>query len=329
VAAFVLDRNGIPDQPVYFRNNILPRGRDGVKGSGRSEGKATFDFYMCRGQSCEEGAVDGNIIAGVDLRLYPQRTMNLCPTERSCTPDYSVLKFADPSKGDYSLTADAPLRAAATDGGDIGVDMSQLPRIRNLRVHTAPTKAVVYYDLSPSIQHIPCVLEVSTKRDFSAPVPDVNPALFERADSDRRPGAVTDGPYHSFVVGNNTTQTGMDGNAWSRALAPVTEYFFRLQCGGDTRTGSFRTADPTVSGSVTMTVPVPAREGAVQAFVEYGHAEQGAPYSFTQRTDPVPCDSGCSIPVDVQRGSVVYFRAVYMTPQFELLPAALQALAIE
>ena len=329
-AALILDRAGIPDQPVYFRNNILQRGREGVKGSGRTEGVQTIEFYLCGGKPCEDGAVSGNVIAGADLRVYPQGTRNLCPTERSCDPDYSGMNFADPAKENYSLADASPLKHAAASGADPGADMRTLPQIRNLRVEPTSTKAILYYDLSQPIQNIPCVLEVSTKRDLSAPVPDVNPALFDRADSDRRSGTVMDGAYHSIVIGSDARQTGLDGNAYSRALTPGTEYFYRLQCGGDTRTGKFRTTPgPATTGSVDIVVPVPAREGSVQAFVEYGQADQGAPESMNRRTDPVACEAGCSIAVPALQDAILYFRVIYITSQAETFPAALQTVAIQ
>jgi hypothetical protein len=328
-ATMILDRLGVPNEPIIFRNNILQRGTlDGIKGSGQGEGTGTFQFYMCGGKPCPPDTVSPNIIAGVNRRVYPEGTFNLCPSDAGCKPELSTFGFADPAREDFSLTVSSPFRAAAGDGSGLGVDMTQLPQISNLRVEAGSTKAILYYRLSQPIQHIPCAVEVSRKRDFSEPVSDVNPVLFQRADSDRRSTAVTDGPWHSFVIGSDVSEQGMDGNTYSRALAPATQYHYRLMCGGDTRTGAFVTAGGTGRSSIGYTVIVPLRENAVSAAVEYGAVEHRVAGGFRGRTSPVDCAAGCEIPVETETDSVLYFRVVYTDAAGQEIPAAVQAVVI-
>jgi len=323
-ATILLDRLGSEPlvDTIVFRNNILQRSRlIGVGGSGSPEGNLTFERYMCGGQSCPDGMVSPNLIAGANRKIYPPNTFNLCPTEAACDADLGGAGFVDPGDNDYSLAGDSPFRGVASDGTDLGVDTQTLPQIRNLRVFTTSTKAVVYYKLSEPIQHIPCVLEAGRRPDFSDRVADVNPALFRRADSDRRATAIADGSYHSFVIGVNSSETAMDGNSYSRALEPKTKYFYRLQCGGDTRTGEFTTSAVAAPADATLPVRIPTIEGVTEASIEYGSVEDGAPQEFRQSSPAVPCASGCEISIPARTDSVLYFRAKYKTAEGESLSA--------
>ncbi len=329
-ATMLLDRLGSEplNEQVVFRNNILQRSSiTGVRGSGSSEGTPTFEMYMCGSQPCQEGLVSPNVIAGANRNIYPPYTFNLCPAAAACDSDLSGAKFTDASDNDFSLAEDSPFRGAASDGGDLGVDMRTLPQIRRLRVDTTATKAVLHYQLSEPIQHIPCVLEVGRRPDFTDRVADVDPALFRRADSDRRPTALTDGAYHTFVIGSDTNETAMGGSGYSRALEPATKYYYRLQCGGDARTGEFTTTLTRVAVDVSVPVRVPPSDGVIEAAMEYGYVEEGAPKEFRQSTEAVSCSSGCDITVPARSGSVLYFRARYKTAEGDQL-SAVQAVAL-
>lgn len=315
-AAMVLERaQGVTggDAPVIFRNNIMQRGTQGVKGSGTPEGIRSLELFFCAGAPCPESDVGQNIIAGVNRQLYANNTYNLCPTDAACAADYSGARFTDPANHDYSLADDSPYKGRATDGTDIGVDMSRLPQIRNLRVQATSRQAVFSYELSQPIQHIPCVLEVSRKRDLSEPVVDVNPVLFRRSDSDRRSSAITNGGRHIFVVGQDITETALDGTGYSRALSPLTQYYYRLQCGGDSRSGDFKTTDAPSAATTKLNVSIPAPPSGAQVKVDIGAAEDGAPGRFSSSTDIPNCASGCETTIDVRNDRVVYYRIRFST----------------
>jgi hypothetical protein len=329
-ATVLLDRTPAEpqQQQIVFRNNILARSHlQGVRGSGIAEGNPTFESYMCVGP-CPEGTVSPNLIAGVNRNIYPPNTFNLCPTAAACAADLSGVKFTNPQDNDYSLSQESPFRGVASDGDDLGVNMRSLAQIRGLRAVATSTKAILYYQLSEPIQNIPCVVEAGRRPDFSDSVADVNPALFRRADSDRRATSVSDGAYHTFVIGSDVNEMGMDNASYSRALQPGTRYFFRLQCGGDTRTGEFTTTAGPTPTDVTVPVMIPAMDGAGEAVVEYGSIEEGAPGEFRHSTETSQCASGCEIAVPARTDSVLYFRVRYKTPDGDRL-AAVQAIALQ
>jgi hypothetical protein len=310
-----------PSHPVVFRNNILQRnpGSYGVFGAGSSEGMRAYTRYLCAGRTCDENTVSPNVIAGVNLALYPSGTYNLCPGPAACDTDLSAVRFVNPGDNDYALSEASPFRGLASDGTDMGVDMRTLPRISGLRAETTSTKAVLHYTLSEPIQHIPCVLQVGLRPDFSESAHDVNPTLFRRADSDRRSTAVTNGAVHAFVVGADLSETAMDGQVYSRALTPDTRYHFRLQCGGDTRSGEFRTKPGEGSASVEVPVRVFSVEGATGVAVEYGTLEEGAPEQFPHTTDVNACESACEFSIPAFTDSVLYYRVRYKTAEGDVM----------
>lgn len=231
------------DHPISLRNNIWSRGNTGVKGSGRAEGKATLETFLCVGGPCGSDLIDQNIIVGADRRVYPNATYNACAKDSACAPSYEYVGFRDPDNEDYSLRDDSAYRGLATDGKDIGVDMTQLAQIRNLKVTPAPKQVAFSYELSEPVKHIPCVLEVSDKRDLSQSINDLNPAFFTRSDSDSSRDAANKGSEsRQFIVGADTSESGADGAQHNRSLSPGTTYYYRLMCGGDARRGSFTTS---------------------------------------------------------------------------------------
>lgn len=229
--------------PIILRNNILSRGRVGMKGPGRAEGLASFELFLCLGPPCNDDQIGRNLILGVNRRQYPGSTFNGCAGDDACEPNIEAVGFRNPSNEDYGLREDSPYRGQATDGTDIGADMWWLPQIRNLQVDAAATQAVFTWNVSEPIREIPCVLQVSTQRNLSEPVHDVNPALFTRADSDQvRDAANEKAMTRRFTVGSDQMDGALDGSTPVRRLSPDTTYYYRLMCGGDARLGSFRTA---------------------------------------------------------------------------------------
>ena len=239
-AALVIEGPSVDDMPLVFRNNIVGRGKMGIKGAGRTEGNSTIARFMCKGGACEEQNFSNNVILGIDRRSYPGPTYNLCVSDLACLPDFGLVGFNDPAQGDFGLKDDSPFKRMASDGTDIGVDVWQLPLIRNLWVETSTRQVMIRYAVTAPIRSIPCVLQVSPKRDFSESIDDLNPAYFTRADTDRRYNDA-DSMERAFLVGGGGLAIANNGETRNRDLSSGTTYYYRLMCGGDTRTGSFST----------------------------------------------------------------------------------------
>ena len=78
-AALTIEGGTVDDMPLVFRNNILGRGRAGIKGAGRAEGSSTIARFMCKDNSCEDSTFSQNVILGIDRHSYPGSNYNLCP----------------------------------------------------------------------------------------------------------------------------------------------------------------------------------------------------------------------------------------------------------
>ena len=149
-----------------------------------------------------------------------------------------AIGFNNAGAGDFSLAGQSQYHSAGTDGKDVGVDMSQLPLIRNLNVQTTSNQATLNYTAPNSTT---CILEVSTDPNLLnrladyAVVPDVDPLFNPHSNEDNSAGNSVNGLNRSFVVGRNTAAQP------NRALQPGTTYNYRLQCGGQGLFGTFVT----------------------------------------------------------------------------------------
>jgi hypothetical protein len=103
-----------------------------------------------------------------------------------------------------------------------------------------PTQAVIAYTAPSSSA---CTLEVSESASYTPLVHDVNTALFASSNADSRSGNVSTGRSRTFVVGQRRTDKAASGRWYSRALKADTVHYFRVTCGVDTATGTFRTAN--------------------------------------------------------------------------------------
>jgi hypothetical protein len=238
-AALIIEGPSVDDMPLTFRNNILGRGRAGIKGAGRTEGNSTIARFMCKGE-CEQQNFSHNVILGIDRRSYPGPTYNLCVNDLACLPDFGLVGFTDPAQGDFGLRDDSPFKRMGSDGTDIGADVSQLPLIRNLYIETSSRQVMFRYMVTDPIRSIPCVLQVSPKRDLSESIDDLNPVYFTRSDTDRRYNDA-DSLERAFLVGGGGPAIANNGETRNRDLVSGSTYYYRLMCGGDTRTGSFST----------------------------------------------------------------------------------------
>ena len=94
-----------------YTNNLARHGKYGVFGAGSSPGLLTIETYF------PDGVFKKNLFAGGSASKYP--------------PDnYFAFIFEDQfvsaAEDDFRLTPSSPFRAAATDGSDLGVDLSKL-----------------------------------------------------------------------------------------------------------------------------------------------------------------------------------------------------------
>lgn len=78
-----------------------------------------------------------------------------------------------------------------------------------------------------------CTYIVSAAVGLSPAVDDNSNALFTGANSDARGGSILSGRDHYYVAGTRTGAAGSDGLIHSRSLAPNTQYFGSVTCGGD------------------------------------------------------------------------------------------------
>ena len=95
-----------------LRDNLLERGMYGVKGSGLAEGNSTFATNF------PGSTIVGNGFIGADAASYP--VGNFFPAD-----DASV-GFVDLAGGDYHLETSSALFDAASDGSDVGADITAL-----------------------------------------------------------------------------------------------------------------------------------------------------------------------------------------------------------
>lgn len=113
----------VPHTAFRFTNNIVVSTLFGIIGTGTASGTPTLDRYF------PGAVVQGNAMLGDPRAVYPNG--NLAPAS------VDDLGFANPAKDDYSLRASSPLHHRATDGTDVGVDMSALVSGDRARPRTA------------------------------------------------------------------------------------------------------------------------------------------------------------------------------------------------
>jgi hypothetical protein len=111
-AGAILIADQSPSSGLLFTNNLVDHGAYGFFGSGQAEGTATLADYLPNSVFERNGIIGGN------AARYPSG--NFFPTE------IDNVGFVNSAAGDYGLLADSPLHDAATDGGDIGVNVGEL-----------------------------------------------------------------------------------------------------------------------------------------------------------------------------------------------------------
>ena len=168
--------------------------------------------------------------------------------------------------------------------------------IRNLQVTTTAHEALFTYDITAPMKDIPCVVEVSRNVDLATPVPDLDPALYLRPDTDHQNSSTLEGLRRMIRIGKN------------QPLLPGAIYYYRLQCAGDATLGSF-TTEVEKAGAKTVRLTQIARAGA-SLVAEYA-------YDYDRQSDTLPreaiaageCESeSCTVSIDVDRNRVLYYR---------------------
>lgn len=103
---------GNPALGFVSRDNITIRSGYGLRGDGTQEGTAALQAF------CPGYVFRNNVVVGAPSNLYPPG--NFYPA------NVSDVMFVDYNGGNYRLQVTSPYHNAATDGTDIGVDMTAL-----------------------------------------------------------------------------------------------------------------------------------------------------------------------------------------------------------
>jgi len=89
----------------------------------------------------------------------------------------------------------------------------------------------------------PCDVKVAEDSAFASLVHDVDPVLFPGSNLDNRPGAISNGTSRVMVLGKRFVSRAADGNNYSLALQAFTTHYYKLTCGAQQTTGTFKTAN--------------------------------------------------------------------------------------
>lgn len=307
-SALQLEIQEVPMRDFSYRENILAGGWYPFKASGHPIGGGTFNLASGKVN------VTHNLIAGME-----QQSFDSCRSdqngERVCKPnilisnaawDANAVGWVNPAQFDFRLAESSPYRTASATQQPIGADIAALPLIRNLELKPGPASLVMTWELSAPIQDLECVLEISPDQSLQSkagawvPVADLDPALFAGADIASRAGNLAIGPKRIFVAGTDARDATFLGNTQHRGLAPATLHYYRLQCAGDTRSGTFRTLalPETPARDVTYQVVPPRGLAFDHVIVVYGEKETGAPYNYAGQTVPSSCAAeGCAFQI--------------------------------
>ena len=106
--------DGGANQDIAIQNNLFTRGKYGIFGSSKGEGKSALGYYA------PNSTVTGNVLVGAPATIYPEG--NYFPTGTL------VVGMTDYAGGDYSLLSSSPYATAGTDGGAPGADVTELRR---------------------------------------------------------------------------------------------------------------------------------------------------------------------------------------------------------
>jgi hypothetical protein len=307
-----------------FVGNIWPRWIGGLHhDSTGNDGGNALKYFPCQGQpaaNCTTRQWDRNVIVGSPTAPNNYRfgsVLSNCPTSSACLEDWTfsgaqpngetyASLFRDASSGLFEIQNDHQwAKRAVDDGSDIGADTSQVPDIRQLTAIPTDRLVMFHWTVTPAIAEIPCVVEV-WKDSYDQPpffgtyageLSDMS--TYYRQDADDADRNVRHGLDRMVAVGH------------SIPLTPSTQYFYRLQCGGDAKHGTFTTMGQ-MEGIGDQTVARVAEHRDVSSMeVEYGTSYSRATDSIGDRgTASAQCQQGqtCSVTFPATRGTLIYFR---------------------
>ena len=112
-----------PNPGFKFTNNVARHNVYGIFGDGVGGGTKAIEAYF------PDGVVTNNVLAGGPANKYPPH--NFFPSLAELTAG-----FVDPDHSDYRPRSRSPLRGAASDGGDAGVNFDVL-----MRAQAAPDRS--------------------------------------------------------------------------------------------------------------------------------------------------------------------------------------------
>ena len=125
--------------------------------------------------------------------------------------------------------------------------------ILNVSVDVTPTQAVLRY-LAPNWNA--CTVQASESVSLTPLVHDVDTTLFAGSNLDSRTGSISYGRERAFVLGKRAAEAATDGRRYSRALQAFTSHTFRITCGSDVYTGTFKTRNIPLGLTFPETYPV-------------------------------------------------------------------------
>lgn len=199
----------------------------------------------------------------------------------------------------YVMDPSAPAYHAGYLGTNMGVDPTLLPAITSLTVTPLANTAMLQFTLNGPINAAgstqPCMLEVSPQQNLRSYIGssatvlpytttnDLNPAYFKQPDQSNRtnpllPAVSVVGSTVTWQIGLAATVTGDDGNPHDLRLTPLTPYWGRLMCYGDTQNFSFVTTSLTAQTSVMFV-------GASKIVGRANVTSPGSPLSLSLLTD--------------------------------------------
>jgi hypothetical protein len=281
-----------------FSNNVFGKH---VNGFYRSTEHTAMASQLCGGSTCPPGQWNRNVLIGANVSSYSASSgavANLCPTSASCASPKHELLFRDFNNGKLDVKPATAFSRTSSDGSDYGADMSQLPEIRDLSVTATDRLALFRYRVTQPISHISCVVEVSSMPDFTAYAGELaNIGNYPGQDSDNAAQSVRDGLQRMIVIGRN------------EPLTAGTQYYYRLHCGGDVRTGKFSTL-AAVSGSMQRSFNfLSPSTGTQTVYYGYGYSRATGEIEGAQ-TARAECVAGksCAVMYNVDRGKLLYWR---------------------
>ena len=127
---------------------------------------------------CDDDHFSANIILGTKQTTWKAgAVLSNCPSPAASCPDFAAATFDDPVYGQlfrnftggvYGVRDFHAWAKRATAWGDVGADTDQLPEIRNLRVTTTDTRAMIQWQVTDPISVVPCIIHAGTTPDLES-----------------------------------------------------------------------------------------------------------------------------------------------------------------